>query len=103
MWLHCCSKAQKRRLPTSRKWCLKSRPSTRAFLAAKVRIRVTLCQIIYKHHFNAVAENGKRGYLLTFVIAYLRDIGFEFRYLAESFETSVPWSWYACIKWSLEA
>ncbi|EDO44915.1 predicted protein [Nematostella vectensis] len=36
-------------------------------------------------------ENGKRGYMLTFVIAYLRDFGFEYYFLAESFETSVPW------------
>ncbi len=37
-------------------------------------------------------ENGKRGYFLTFVIAYLRDLAFEYKYVAESFETSVPWS-----------
>eukprot|EP01137_Pigoraptor_chileana_P019586 Opistho-2@80798 len=37
-------------------------------------------------------ENGKRGYFLTFVIAYLRDIGFDHNFIAESFETSVPWS-----------
>lgn len=37
-------------------------------------------------------ENGMRGYMLTFVIAYIRDLGFEYKYLAESFETSVPWS-----------
>ena len=37
-------------------------------------------------------ENGKRGYMLTFVIAYIRDLGFEYHYLGESFETSVPWS-----------
>ena len=36
-------------------------------------------------------ENGRRGYMLTFVIAYLRDFGFEHYFLAESFETSVPW------------
>lgn len=36
-------------------------------------------------------ENGKRGYMLTFVIAYLRDLGFDYHFLAESFETSVPW------------
>lgn len=40
-------------------------------------------------------ENGKRGYLLTFVIAYLRDIAFDYHYVAESFETSCPLS---CIK-----
>mmetsp|Transcript_21955 Transcript_21955/g.57325 ORF Transcript_21955/g.57325 Transcript_21955/m.57325 type:complete len:629 (-) Transcript_21955:93-1979(-) len=37
-------------------------------------------------------ENGKRGYLLTFVIAYIRDIAFDYRYIAESFETACPHS-----------
>jgi len=37
-------------------------------------------------------ENGRRGYYLTFMIAYLRDLGFEMSYFGESFETSVPWS-----------
>lgn len=36
--------------------------------------------------------NGERGYMLTFVIAYIRDFGIEFNVLAESFETSVPWN-----------
>ncbi|CAG0921898.1 unnamed protein product [Notodromas monacha] len=36
-------------------------------------------------------ENGQRGYLLTFVIAYIRDAAFDMGILAESFETSVPW------------
>ncbi|BET02142.1 Alkyldihydroxyacetonephosphate synthase [Nesidiocoris tenuis] len=36
-------------------------------------------------------KNGERGYMLTFVIAYIRDIGLEFNVVAESFETSVPW------------
>lgn len=40
----------------------------------------------------AGAENGKRGYLLTYNIAYIRDFGIEHFILAESFETSVPWS-----------
>merc|ERR1711879_332041 len=39
----------------------------------------------------AGAENGKRGYFLTYMIAYLRDFGFSYHFLAESFETSVPW------------
>jgi alkyldihydroxyacetonephosphate synthase len=37
------------------------------------------------------AENGRRGYSLTFAIAYLRDFFSQFGILAESFETSVPW------------
>jgi alkyldihydroxyacetonephosphate synthase len=36
-------------------------------------------------------ENGKRGYFLTFTIAYIRDFGMEFHLYAESFEASVPW------------
>jgi alkyldihydroxyacetonephosphate synthase len=44
--------------------------------------------------FHAVwggAENGRRGYSLTFAIAYLRDFFSQFGIVAESFETSVPW------------
>ncbi|XP_051842098.1 alkyldihydroxyacetonephosphate synthase, peroxisomal isoform X2 [Antechinus flavipes] len=36
-------------------------------------------------------DNGQRGYLLTYVIAYLRDLGLEYYVLGESFETSAPW------------
>ncbi|KYN32164.1 Alkyldihydroxyacetonephosphate synthase [Trachymyrmex septentrionalis] len=36
--------------------------------------------------------NGERGYMLTFVIAYIRDLAIEFNILAESFETSVSWN-----------
>ncbi|KAK0067379.1 alkyldihydroxyacetonephosphate synthase peroxisomal [Biomphalaria pfeifferi] len=39
----------------------------------------------------AGSDNGERGYMLTFVIAYLRDIAFDYYVVAESFETSVPW------------
>jgi len=46
-----------------------------------------------RHHgFKGGAENGKRGYLLTFGIAYIRDFVLRHHILAESFETSVPWS-----------
>ncbi len=38
------------------------------------------------------SENGKRGYQLTFAIAYLRDWVMNHFLLGESFETSVPWS-----------
>ena len=37
------------------------------------------------------AESGKRAYFLTYMIAYLRDFGYNFWFMAESFETSVPW------------
>lgn len=29
--------------------------------------------------------------MLTYVIAYIRDLGLEYSVVAESFETSVPW------------
>lgn len=35
--------------------------------------------------------NGERGYMLTFVIAYIRDLALEYDIVAESFETSVAW------------
>lgn len=37
-------------------------------------------------------ENGHRGYFLTWMIAYIRDFVFDYGLMAESFETSVPWS-----------
>ena len=40
----------------------------------------------------AGAENGQRGYRLTYAIAYLRDFLFTLNILGETFETSVPWS-----------
>lgn len=40
----------------------------------------------------AGAENGRKGYELTFGIAYLRDLVMRLRVMGESFETSVPWS-----------
>ncbi|MFO0688568.1 MAG: FAD-binding oxidoreductase [Myxococcota bacterium] len=40
----------------------------------------------------AGAENGERGYALTFGIAYIRDWIMNHWLIAESFETSVPWS-----------
>ena len=50
-------------------------------------------ELAKRHHgFKGGAENGKRGYLLTFGIAYIRDFVLRHHILAESFETSVPWS-----------
>ena len=40
----------------------------------------------------AGAENGRKGYELTFGIAYIRDFIMRLRVLGESFETSVSWS-----------
>ena len=45
-----------------------------------------------KLFFNQIGgSNGKRGYFLTFMIAYLRDYGMHYGFFAESFETSVSW------------
>lgn len=42
--------------------------------------------------FAGGASNGENGYQLTFSIAYIRDFVMNHHILAESFETSVPWS-----------
>ncbi|KAL7930179.1 alkyl-dihydroxyacetonephosphate synthase [Trichoderma chlorosporum] len=49
--------------------------------------------LVSKHGgVDAGAENGKRGYQMTYNIAYIRDFAMQHYILAESFETSVPWS-----------
>ena len=40
----------------------------------------------------AGGENGQKGYELTFSIAYIRDFVMNHYIIAESFETSMPWS-----------
>jgi len=42
--------------------------------------------------FCAGSEIGKAGYDMTYAIAYLRDFIMTYGFLAESFETFVPWS-----------
>lgn len=54
-------------------------------------------QVIYglAGKFNAIkggASNGKRGYMLTFAIAYIRDFFNKYSVIGETFETSVPWN-----------
>ncbi len=36
--------------------------------------------------------NGKRGYMLTYAIAYLRDFLADYYVIGETYETTVPWS-----------
>ncbi len=36
--------------------------------------------------------NGKRGYMLTYAIAYLRDFMADYHAIGETYETTVPWS-----------
>jgi alkyldihydroxyacetonephosphate synthase len=46
-----------------------------------------------RHHgMKAGAENGRRGYQVIFSIAYIRDFLMNYYIIAESFETSVPWT-----------
>ncbi|XP_063705725.1 alkyldihydroxyacetonephosphate synthase [Culicoides brevitarsis] len=40
---------------------------------------------------SAGAKNGEKGYMLTFVIAYIRDMALDYSVVAESFETSTSW------------
>lgn len=37
------------------------------------------------------SENGQRGYMLTYAIAYLRDLLADYYILAETYETTAPW------------
>jgi alkyldihydroxyacetonephosphate synthase len=36
--------------------------------------------------------DGRRGYVMTFMVAYIRDIVMDYYFVAESFETSIPYS-----------
>jgi alkyldihydroxyacetonephosphate synthase len=52
-----------------------------------------LYRIAAKHGgMKAGTENGRRGYQLTYSIAYIRDFLMNYYIIAESFETSVAWS-----------
>lgn len=50
-------------------------------------------RIAAKHKgMKAGGENGRRGYQLTYSIAYIRDFLMNYHIIAESFETSCAWS-----------
>ncbi len=52
-----------------------------------------LYEIAERHSgMSAGEENGRKGYRLTFLIAYIRDFAMEHDFIAESLETSAPWS-----------
>jgi len=52
-----------------------------------------LYRIAARHRgMKAGAENGRRGYQLTYSIAYIRDFLMNYYIIAESFETSVAWT-----------
>jgi alkyldihydroxyacetonephosphate synthase len=60
----------------------------------EVAAQETAVRHIARRHggMRAGAENGKRGYQLTFGIAYLRDFVMKHYIVGESLETSVSWS-----------
>lgn len=63
---------------------------TRAEVDAEMK---AVARLAKKHGgMMAGAENGRKGYQLTFGIAYIRDFVMRHWILGESFETSVPWS-----------
>jgi alkyldihydroxyacetonephosphate synthase len=52
-----------------------------------------LYRLAKKHQgLPAGADNGRRGYMLTYAIAYIRDFVASFHVIGETFETTVPWS-----------
>ncbi len=58
----------------------------------EVKQQSCVFKIARKHGgIKAGGSNGKRGYMLTFAIAYLRDFVSRYYYLGESFETSIAW------------
>lgn len=71
--------------------------------AATIVMEGTADQVNYqqKHILNLAKKyggvsggegNGKRGYMLTFAIAYIRDFLAEYHVTGETYETTVPWS-----------
>lgn len=57
------------------------------------REQKTIYALADKHGgINAGKTNGRKGYFLTFMIAYLRDYSFGYWLIGESFETSIPWA-----------
>ena len=60
----------------------------------EVKAQEAIVYSIGRRHggLKAGSENGKRGYDLTFGIAYIRDFLMNYYILGESFETSVSWS-----------
>ena len=60
----------------------------------EVRDQRRLLRHLARHHggFSLGARVGKRGYDMTFMIAYLRDFALTYHILGESFESFVPWS-----------
>lgn len=61
--------------------------------APEVRAQQAALRTLAARHrgFFAGASNGKRGYNLTFAIAYIRDFLTQLNVLGETLETTLPW------------
>ncbi|MGE0489569.1 MAG: FAD-binding oxidoreductase [Vulcanimicrobiota bacterium] len=52
-----------------------------------------LYKLAWEHGgFPGGEANGKRGYMLTYAIAYIRDFLAQYHILGETYETTVPWT-----------
>jgi alkyldihydroxyacetonephosphate synthase len=75
---------------------LKMAPCTLVFEGTKAEVerqKREVYAIAAKHKgMKAGGENGRRGYQLTYSIAYIRDFLMNYYIIAESFETSCAWS-----------
>lgn len=62
--------------------------------ASEVAEQETMVYELARRHggMKGGGENGERGYQLTFGIAYIRDFMMNHYLMAESFETSMPWT-----------
>jgi alkyldihydroxyacetonephosphate synthase len=66
--------------------------------------KATIRQLAKQHQgLIAGSQNGQRGYMLTFAIAYIRDFLSTFHIIGETFETTVPWSHVKQVCQSVEA
>jgi alkyldihydroxyacetonephosphate synthase len=74
----------------------KMAPCTLVFEGTRVEVerqQREVYAIAAKHKgMKAGGENGRRGYQLTYSIAYIRDFLMNYYIIAESFETSAAWS-----------
>ena len=61
---------------------------------ADVNHQINKLKLLTKKYNGIIAgrENGKRGYNLTFAIAYIRDFMSAYHIIGETMETSVPWT-----------
>jgi alkyldihydroxyacetonephosphate synthase len=62
--------------------------------AAEVNYQKSIIKNLVQQYGGMLAgsQNGQRGYMLTFAIAYIRDFFMNFHMIGETFETTVPWN-----------